>query len=234
MTITDFIAIILSIFFLERGASRGLMRSLLGPFSMIVATIMAIVYYQATQDMVVSLLIGLFGPILLHLILKFLLNTFAKATNTNIRPGFLSSLGGAILTLTWGWVFVVLTLTLLPLLPARGATLTVLHNDITNSFSYKITAPWVEKFIPALKGMSPDTKNVASKSDAQSLAQDPRFQEILQDPEVQKDINDHDFTKLLSNPKMMALTQKIMSDPEMLKKVMAVYRSQTQQQPQNQ
>ena len=230
MTATDFIIVVLSIFFLSRGSARGFMRSLLGPFSLIIATIVSILYYQSTKDLIASLLIGLLGPLILHLILKFLLKTFAKITNTDVGPGFLSSLGGALLTLIWGWVFVILTLILLTLLPAQGPAMTILHNDITSSFSYKITVPYVERFFPALKGMSPDTKNVTSKSDAQSLAQDPRFQKILQDPEVQKEINDHDIAKLVSNPKMMALNQQILSDPEMFKKVMAVYRNQTQQQ----
>lgn len=215
---------------MARGAARGFLRSLLVPVSLIIATIISIFYYQITKDLTVSLLIGLFGPILLHHLLKFILRTFAKATNTDIAPDFLSSLGGAILTLAWGWVFIVLTLILLALFPARGELLTTLHNDITSSTSYKITVPWVENFLPALKGILLKRKNVTLKSDAQSLAQDPRFQKVLQDPEIQKEIADHDIAKLMSNPKMMALTQQIMNDPVMIQKMMAVYRSQTQQQ----
>ncbi len=231
MTFTDYITLIISLLCLARGAARGFIRSLLAPVSLIIATIIGIFYYQATQDLVVSLLIGLFGPFILQFLLRFLLKSFAQATNTDVGPGFLSSLAGAVLTLAWGWVFIVLTLILLALLPARGGVWTTVHNDVISSISYKTTAPWVKNFLPPLKAAAQDT-NAASQSDAQSLSQDPRFQKVLQDPEVQKEINDHDIAKLMSNPKIMALTQQIMNDPAMIKKLMSVYRSQAEgQQP---
>jgi len=216
MTITDFIILASSIFLTARGAERGFIRSLLAPFSLIITTILSILYYQATHELVISLLIGLLGPILLHLFLKSLLNTFARATNTSVGPGFLSSLAGAVLTLAWGWVLIILTLVLLGLLPVKQGIWTTLHNDVTDSMAYKITVPWVEHFLTASK----------EKPDAQALLQDPRFQKIMQDPEIQQEVNDHDMAKLLSNPKIMALTQQIMGDPEMMKKVIAVWRSQ--------
>jgi len=225
MTVTDFIALILSIYLLAIGSARGLMRSLLGPASLIVATIASIFYYQATKDLFISLLIGLLGPILLHLLLKSLLKTFARATNTDTGPGFLSSVGGALLTFAWGGVFMIITLILLALLPAKVAPWTTMHNDVTTSVSYLTISPWVDKFFPAPPKNPTDATASTSSPDAQPLAQDPRFQKVLQDPEIQKEINSHDMGKLLTNPKIMALTQQIMSDPEMIKKVMAAYRS---------
>jgi len=226
MTLTDFIVLVLSIFLLARGAARGFIRSLLAPASLIITTILSILYYQETHDLVVSLLLGLLGPILLHLLLKFLLKTFAKATNTDVSPGFFSSLAGGVLTLAWGWVFIALTLILLALFPVKEKPLTTLHKDLTDSIAYKTTAPWVGTFIPVAQEKSADNTHLSSTSDAQSLAQDPRFQKVLQDAEIQQEITNHDMGKLLSNPKIMALTQQIMTDPEMLKKVMAVWQSQ--------
>jgi uncharacterized membrane protein required for colicin V production len=225
MTITDFIAIVLSVYLLALGSARGFMRSLLGPAALILATMAGIFYYQLTRDLIMSLVIGLLGPILLHLLLKFLLKTFARATNTDTGPGFLSSVGGSLLTFAWGGVFMVLTLILLALLPAKIAPWTTLHHDITTSISYTSTAPWIDKFFPVLQKNPSAAANTSSTPDAQSLAQDPRFQKILQDPETQKEINNHDMGKLMTNPKIMALTQQIMSDPEMIKKVMAAYRN---------
>lgn len=216
MTITDFIILIVSILCLARGAERGFMRSLMIPVSLIIATIISVLYYQITQDLIVSLLIGLLGPILLHYLLKFLLKIFAKATNTDVGPGTLSSLAGAVLTLVWGWVFIVLTLTLLALFPAKKEPLITLRNDVTGSIAYKNIAPWVEKLLPLSK----------EKSDVQSLSQDPRFQKILQDAEIRQEINDHDMSKLMRNPKIMALTQQIINDPQMLKKVLAAWKNQ--------
>jgi len=216
MAVTDIIISFISIFLLSLGTSRGFMRSLLGPFSIIVTTIISIIYYQITQNIMISLGIGLIGPMLLTFLLKFLLKTWAKATNNDIKLSSLSRLGGSILTLLWGWVFIVLTLILLAVLPPWTEALTAIHNDVIKSMSYSIAKPWKENFYGA------------SPSDAKSLAQDPRFQKVLQDPEIQEEINAHDIVKLMSNPKMINLTKQIMSDPATMKKVMAVYSSQTQ------
>jgi len=220
MAVTDIVTLILSIFFLIRGASRGFMHSLTGPFSIIVTTIISIIYYQTTEDMIASLIIGLIGPLLLNLLLKFLLKAWVKATNTDIKPNFLSRLGGSILTLIWGWVFIIFTLILLTVLPPWGETLTAVHNDVTKSNSYLIAAkPLEETFFAASKN-----------NDAKSLAEDPRFQKILQDPDIQKEIDAHDIVKLMRNPKMMDLVQQIMRDPATMKKIMAIYKSQAQPQ----
>ena len=136
ITMTDTAVLILSIFFLIRGASRGFINSLLIPFSIIVATIISIIYYQITKEMIVSLLIGLIGPLLLNLGIRVLLKKLAKATNSEIKPNFWSRLGGACLTLAWGWVFIIFALILLVSLPTWGNTLTAIHNDVIKSASY--------------------------------------------------------------------------------------------------
>jgi uncharacterized membrane protein required for colicin V production len=228
MDITDSIVFLLSVFFMFRGFSRGFMRSLLGPFSIIVATIISIIYYQITEDLILSLIIGLVGPFILHLLLKFLLKIMAKATNTETPPGFLSRLGGALLTLAWGWVFIIFTLLLLALLPPWSKTLAAIHNNVTRSLSYTIAKPLEDRLFSASKQDVSTVAAPASNNDARSLADDPRFQKVRQDPEIQKEIEAHDMVKLMSNPKMMDLTREILSDPATMKKVMAIYRNQQQ------
>ena len=147
MAYTDFITFFLSIFFLVRGASRGFIRSLMIPISLIIATIISVIYYQITNGMIISLLIGLLGPFLIHLLLKFILRTVAEATNTVLKPNFLSRLGGAILTLAWGWVFIVFTLILLAVFPPWGGVLTAVHNDVTSSASYLSPSLWEKSFL---------------------------------------------------------------------------------------
>lgn len=209
------------------------MSSLIVPFSIIVATLISIIYYQLTNNMIVSLLIGLIGPLIIHIILQFILKAWAKATNTEIRPNFLSRLGGSILTLVWGWVFITFTLILLAAFPPWGKLMAAIHNDVTKSASYFcIAKPVAEHFLIAPKSdVTPVTKP-PSGSDVKSLSEDPRFQEVLKDPDIQKEIDNRDLVHLMSNPKIRDLTQEILSDPAALKKVMAVYTSQTQP-PQN-
>jgi uncharacterized membrane protein len=230
MTVTDITTLILSIFFLLRGASRGFMNSLIVPFSIIVATIISIIYYQVTEDMIASLLIGLIGPLVLSLLLKFLLKAWSKATNTDIKPDFLSRLGGSILTIIWGWVFIIFTLILLTVLPPWGETFKAIHNDVKKSNSYLIARHFEEILFAASKPNVPPVANETSNNDAKSLAEDPRFQKILRDPDIQKEIDAHDIVKLMRNPKMIDLVKQMMSDPATMKKVLTLYKNQAQPQ----
>ena len=211
------------------------MRSLMVPFSLIVATVASYAYYQQTKNMIISLLIGLLGPLILNLILKFFLKTMSTSEGSQAKPGFLSRVGGSILTLIWGWVFIIFTLLLLAFMPAWGDNLKTLHNDVTRSISYSIIKPWKENFFPSSPQQNTSEKipsaTAASGADIKSLADDPRFQKIMQDPEVQAEINAHDIVRLMSNPKMMELTKEIMSDPATMQKLMAVYSSTQKQLP---
>jgi uncharacterized membrane protein required for colicin V production len=234
MTVTDFATCVLSFYFLVRGAMRGFFNSLIFPVSIIVATILSAVYFKMTNDMTVSLAIGLIGPFLLCFLLKFIFNIWLKAINSDIKqPLLLSRLAGAALTFIWGWIFIIFTLILLVVLPPWGGILTQVHDDVVKSSSYLyIAKPIKEAFSPEPKQIAAaDLNGSNAKDDARSLAEDPRFQKIMQDPEVQKDIDTHDIAKLMSNPKMMALVQQIMSDPQTMKRVLAIYKNQAQAQP---
>ncbi len=218
---TDIVTFLLSFYFLIRGASRGLMNSLMGPFSIIVTTVLSIIYYQSTKDIIATLLIGLIGPLILNLFLKFLLKTWIKSTNRDIRPGFLSRLSGSFLTLIWGWVFIVFTLILLAVLPPWGKTLTAIHDDVSTSGSYiNIARPLGKALFAASKQNAPAATREASSRDVKLLAQDPRFQKILQDPDIQKEIDAHDIGKLMRDPKMLDFVQQIMNDPATMKRLL--------------
>jgi len=251
MSVTDFITLILSFYFMVRGSLCGFVNSLINPFSIIVCTIISIIYYQNTKNIIISLVIGVLGPLLLNYLLRTSLRAWSRATNTDVKPNLISRLAGAFVSLTWGWIFIIFILILLTSLPASfGKKWTDLHNDVINSASYVCIAKPLEKNFFALFNISPPDQsnkttadipaapiqnnaaasNISSSPDARSLALDPRFQKTLQDPEVQSEINSHDIVKLMSNPKMMALTQQIMSDPATMKKVFALYNAQAQSQ----
>ena len=238
MPITDIVTLILSIFLLARGASRGFLHSLIGPFSIIIATLISIVYYQVTHDTLTSLLIGLFGPILLNLTFKFMLNQFApikdfikNVTNTThgeTKPNFLSRLAGALMTLIWGWVFIIFTILLLAVLPPWGKALTALHTDVTKSVSFAITRPLGGLFFKSSKQNIPMIANADPNAELKSLSDNPEFQKVMQDPSVQQEINAHDIIHLMSNPQILSLTQQLMNDPDTMKKVMDIYARQAQ------
>ena len=251
---TDLITFAFSMFLWIRGFSRGFMNTLINPFSIIVTSSLSAIYYQDhPKDWVISLSIGIIGPFILTFVIKSLLRTIAKATDTDIKPGLISRLAGSIISIAWGWVFVVFILIPIALLPPLwGKMWIAVHDDVIKSMSYNSVAKPLEKdiftmlaagdpflskkvsslFDNASKNNAPTTTatDTPVNSDTRSLAEDPRFQEVMQDPEVKKDIDTHDFVKLMSNPKVMALTEKIMTDPATLHKVMELYSNQAKPQ----
>jgi uncharacterized membrane protein required for colicin V production len=230
---TDLILIIVSVLFLARGALRGFMSSLIGPFSIIAAGIASFLYYKSTQNVTISLSIGLIGPLVLGWCLKVLFKKPPLSILKVQEVSLLSRVGGALLTLMWGWVFIFFTLVLLAVLPDFSPAMTTVRDDVTQSITYTMIVVPLEKSFFGTQMHQPHVTVAnmgASSNEAQALAQDPRFQQVLQDPQVQQAIQNHDYSKLMSNPKMLALVQQLMSDPANLQKVLGLYKNQSQPQ----
>jgi len=247
MSHTDFITFALSMFFLIRGASRGFILTALVPVSIILSTLISILYYMITEDEVIGCLIALIFPVLFYYLFKHLIKKLIEATNRQIRPSVWSRLGGSIFNLTWGWIFISFALILLSVLPPWGNKMTAFRNDVRESASFYCVAQPIAKNIfnavtakdptlrkevtPYIFPSSPSKDSAialdATNPDVKSLTEDPRFKVLLEDPEIQKEIEAHDFVTLMSNPKIINLTQQIIRDPATLRKVMALYTNQS-------
>ncbi len=228
MNTTDLIVLGCAALLIWRGASRGFVRSILGPICLILATLLATYYFNSTKNIVISLLIGLFGPMALHFFLSNYLKLWHGMTNPEWKPNPLSRLSGALLTLIWGLVFIGMTLVLLTLIPPFADGIKQISQNVRSSISYSLIKPFIQATPPAKT--SATTSQSANNNDIAQIANDPRFQEVINDPEIQRAIENNDFAKLMSNPKIMSLTQSLMQDPEMIKKLMTMH-SQLQQNP---
>ncbi len=216
MTITDTLTLICCVFLIFRGVSRGFLGSILGPLALILATIVSIVYYAWTKDIPISLCIGLFGPFILAWIFRFFLHSWKQMTNPEGKLSLVSRIGGALLTLLWGMTMVIITLLLLAMIPPVNKPLQVMYKDIHMSYIYRIIKP-LDYY--AIDKPSP-------QENLESLSKDKRIQDIINDPKITEAIRLKDYSSLMSNPKIMALIR----DPEMIKKMMAIYKQLLQQQ----
>ncbi len=208
MTITDSIALILSVFLLLKGAFRGFLGSLLGPISLILTTIVSAVYFLLTKDIRISLCIGLFGPFIFGWILRTCLHSIMS--NPQGKISLISRIWGAFITWTWGTIILVITILLLSMLPAINHPLEFIYKDIHNSTLYKLIKP-LDSFAVEPSGKA---------ENLESLSQDKRIQDILNDPKIIEDIKNKNYSQLLSNPKITTIVQ----DPALMKKMMSVYR----------
>lgn len=206
MTVTDISLVLIEALALLRGASRGFVRSVIGPCALIIATGVAFLYYRATKDIAVSLAIGLLGPIALSLILKMILGSVNASGR--VKSGFFSRLAGAVITAVWVAVLALPVIFVLAFLPPIHPSITALRKDIHRSFSYTLVTP----FIPAEPG--------AGHADAvKDLQDDQRMQALLKDPGVIRALQRRDYVALMSNPKVMESAQ----DPQFIQKLLSAY-----------
>jgi len=228
MNTTDLIIAAFGILFIISGWSKGIVRSLLGPAALVLATAAAFIYYQKTHNILISCVIGIFGPLVLGWALSLFLAVWNNIFNSDAKgePMLPSRILGSVFHLLWGGTFVVLTVVLLLMIPEKYITIPGLaraQNNIRTStiYSYSkifwpssmISLNSVENGLSILDNPEKIEKLQASP-EFQSLQQEPKIQEILADEETLRQIQDKDLGKLLSNPKIMALIR----DKELMEK----------------
>lgn len=216
MTITDIITLALSTFLVIRGANRGFLGSLLGPVALILGTLLSIVYYYWTKNMLISLCIGLLGPFILSWVFRAFLHSWTVMSNSKGKLSPISRITGALLTWGWGFAMLIITVLLLAMLPPFNKPVEFIYKDIHLSHLYHLVKPLDSSAID----------KPSSQNEVASLAKDKRIQDIVNDPSVVDAINRKDYSFLIGNPKITALTQ----DPALIKKMMSIYRQMLQEQ----
>ncbi len=218
--ITDLTLLFLSLFFFWRGASRGFLKSILGPLALAIATAAAFLVYKNTNNVVLSLIIGVAGPFVLNFILLFILNSFRTVASSDFGPNIFSRLMGAAVTFAWGMVFILPVVLFLAVVPAFHPSIAMIQKDIKQSACFILIRPlthYVPSFLSS-PGKSP-TITTANRQSLQAIASTPQMKELLDDPEIRQAIEQKNYAKLMTNPKIMALTQ----DPGFIKKILAAY-----------
>ncbi len=219
INLIDIILLALGAYFFLLGFSRGLLRSLFGPVALIAGSVIAYVYYQQTHNAFIATAIALFAPMGISLLLRVVLGGWLASLNPLAQPSALSRLSGAAVTVAWGWTFVVLSMILIEVFPSISKPVTDLQTLVHQSKVAQLTVlPFKSLLIP------PPTKEDSTKPvKVEELAQDPRIAALANDPEVKLAAEKHDYVTLLKHPKVMALTQEMMHDPVLRKKMMATF-----------
>jgi hypothetical protein len=218
INITDLLLIICSILFIYIGINRGFLRSLMGPIAFILGSLLGLICFEMTKNLMWSFCVGALSPILITWGLSGLLNLWYPREDW--VPNALSQILGAVLTLLWGMPFILAFVVIASILPPANPVLKAINEDVNRSYCFKQIKPLINQFLPEPKKTNPSPGKTPSPSEIQALAEDPRFKAIREDPEIQKQIEANNFGALMANPKMMALTQEVMKDPELMKKLL--------------
>jgi len=231
--ITDYIIVAAILYLFYKGWSKGLLRTLLGPLSLVICCVAGFAYYQKTQNLSISLLISIIGPFILTMLTSLGLKFWRKAVSDKTAPSLSSSLMGSMFSILWGGSYIVLILFTIKMIPPqvfsfRSVWYEKVQNDVTSSKSYAILDGLIKDRMPAA---SLDLKKIAlmmqdpsfieqfeSTEEFQNLVEDKRLKAIFSDEETAELIRSKNYIKILSNPKIQAVFQ----DQELLEKMFAL------------
>lgn len=225
-SITDSVVLALTLYFLYRGWSRGLLRTLIGPIALILGCVMAVIYYAQNHNILMAFVISIVAPMILNLLFSLALTVWQKTVNADNPVSPVSRAWGAGLCALWGDINLLLIIVLIALVPSNASWIENVRQDIFNSGTYSLIDQWTKHLIPRksidIRAVSqilkdPDQiQNLQSSEEYKAVWEDKTIRALLADEEIMRDIQDKDFAKLLTNPKMQAL----MKDPELVRKIL--------------
>ena len=230
--VTDALVALITLFLLWRGSSRGILQSLIGPLAFIVASFGAYLYYKSTGNILISLSIGIIGPMILYWLLLLIIRMIASMVGGKTEPNILSRIAGAFVTTMWGLIIIVPIIIMLSFLPNLHPTIKTITTDIKISNAYTAVKPFFKLLKlpheqPAQTATGSVRKDKVITTNAlEEIQNDKHMQELINDPAIKQAIEDKNYAALLSNPKIMQMAQ----NPEFVKKLMSAY-SQMQEQP---
>ena len=225
-SITDSVVLALTLYFLYRGWTQGLLRTLIGPIALLLGCVMAMIYYSQNHNIIMAFAISIGAPMLLNLLLSFALTIWQKAVNVDKTISPASRAWGAGLCALWGDINLLLIIVLIALIPSNASWIEGVRQDIFDSGTYSLVDQWTKHLVPKksidIRAVSQVLKdpnqlqNLQSSAEYKAVWEDKTIQALLTDEEVMRDIRDKNFAKLVANPKMQA----VMKDPELVKKIL--------------
>ena len=225
---TDIIVVILLSFNFIRGWFKGLLRSLLGPISLIIASIASYTYYLKTHDFTLSLVMGILGPFAVHITLAILLKIWHKTVGNGKGLSIFSRILGGGFCLLWSGSILVLMLMLITMVNLNFSWVNKMQTDVLNSRSYTLINRYTGDRLPSqANGMQamanifedPEKlKSLESTKEYKAIMGNEKIKSLFKDQKVLKQIQNQEIMKLLSNPKITA----ILKDEELIKNFFAL------------
>jgi uncharacterized membrane protein required for colicin V production len=219
----DALVVFLVIIFFAQGWNKGLLRSLIGPVSLIVMGGVSMTYFRQTSNLIHSLLIGILGPVILSIACSVLLQLWHKFVDRGEPAFWLSRLLGGVFSLAWGMGMLFLCLILLMLLPLNSIPrLRDLKENIATSLSYTLVNKYFHDIQDTLEVLQSQTDPEALQShpEFEALQENEKIQAILSDNEIMQQIRNQDIPKLLANPKIV----EVLQDEQLMNKFISLHK----------
>lgn len=138
MNTVDLIILVISLFYFIRGWTKGFLRTIFGPISLIIGSIMSYIYFKQSGNIFVSILIGLMGPFVLNLGLSLLIKIWRKVTDEDNDAFTIGRLLGGICGFIWGFSLTTLIIVLIGLAPLQNSGLKSVQDQVKQSRYYSL------------------------------------------------------------------------------------------------
>lgn len=218
LTVVDSILLFLAVLFLRNGWRRGLMRTLIGPASLLLCSIIGIIYLDLTGNIMKSFLMATFGTLILSVTIKVALmigrRTVAKEHRNYVFIG--SRILGSFFSLFWKGGIALILLLLLTFFPEDIPHLQDIQKNINRSIAYSLMNQYIVSKVPPLKktfnalSIFKDPRRMqqlSSSEDFQEFLHEEKIQAIASDEEIAEHIKNKNIAGLIANPKIRALMQ---------------------------
>jgi hypothetical protein len=232
VTFTDVAVIVFLVILAANGAYQGLLRSLVGPVSLLLSLATSVVVYFVTKSFSATFLTTVLSPLFYGWAIVVLIKKFLNP-NESPELSMVSRVMGQVVNLVWGSLLVFVAVAFLAFFPFDRFDLAGVSKDVRRSFTYRLVEPvFLNKLIAKATAPAPltcaadlcsapeaDLQTLSNDPDIQTIMNDPRIQKMMDDPAAQKAIEAQDFSAILGNPAVQELTQ----DPQFIIKAIKAY-----------
>lgn len=223
----DLIVVVLVLYYIFRGWSKGFVGSLIGPVSLFLGAGISYMYFRQSHNLMIAGIISFFCPILIHITLSVVTNVSTYGHRKS-EPSLISSIFGSLISVGWSGGILVLMMLMINVLPPQLPSVAAIQerlaltksyqmvNHFTGSFSIYSSMP-IQTFMTVLENPE-QLAALQSSSEYQSFVSDDRIKALMSDPEIQAAVEDRNIGKMLADKRMIDLLQ----DEDLVSKIFAV------------
>ena len=152
---TDVCMLVVIIISFSLGWKNGLLRSLIGPISFVIFSIIGIIYFDLTQNLPMALIITSAGSIGLSFIVTIALIFGRSTVKKNLRKYVFigSRILGSIASVLWKGILALIIFFVIALLPSNDSKLSEIQADISQSETFRLANQYIISQAPPVRNI---------------------------------------------------------------------------------
>ena len=206
--ITDIIIGFFLIIYLWEGWNSGLLKTLIGPVCAMLCCLLAFLYFDLTDNIIIAFFVAVFGSIILMIVVAVLFTLWRKKTvdqkyRATFFPG--SRVAGATVNLAWLGGITIAAFLFFALIPTSLQKVQKMQKDIKQSNICEWTSENIFARIPLTRQIFSVLSIFKDRQRLDEITESKEFQTFLADPKLEAISQDPDIISLYEKNKIVAL-----------------------------